>query len=211
MDYALILLDDPRPKVRRITLNRPDQRNPLSNALRTELFDALEAADRDEGVAVIVIRGAGSSFCAGYDLKTNVAEGQPWHSAGGLGNWPRHVVEGCFRMWDLATPLIAQVHGYCLAGGTELATGCNLVYVAEDANMLLTNDYPSVRSRSCILEVIRDSCRIRGNSLGSGSPEYGFRVIHADNVHRIPTVVCYLPCFGCRSDLIFSCQSIGLQ
>ena len=76
MDYALILLDDPRPKVRRITLNRPDQRNPLSNALRTELFDALEAADRDEGVAVIVIRGAGSSFCAGYDLKTNVAEGQ---------------------------------------------------------------------------------------------------------------------------------------
>ncbi len=144
MDYALILLDDPRPKVRRITLNRPDQRNPLSNALRTELFDALEAADRDEGVAVIVIRGAGSSFCAGYDLKTNVAEGQPWHSAGGLGNWPRHVVEGCFRMWDLATPLIAQVHGYCLAGGTELATGCDLVYVAEDAQI----GYPVVRSMS---------------------------------------------------------------
>ena len=144
MDYALILLDDPRPKVRRITLNRPDQRNPLSNALRTELFDALEAADRDEGVAVIVIRGAGSSFCAGYDLKTNVAEGQPWHSAGGLGNWPRHVVEGCFRMWDLAKPLIAQVHGYCLAGGTELATGCDLVYVAEDAQI----GYPVVRSMS---------------------------------------------------------------
>ena len=144
MAYEFIELDDPRAKVRRITLNRPTKRNPLSNALRTELFDALEAADRDEGVAVIVIRGAGSSFCAGYDLKTNVAEGQPWHTAGGLGNWPRHVVEGCFRMWDLATPVIAQVHGYCLAGGTELATGCDLVYVAEDAQI----GYPVVRSMS---------------------------------------------------------------
>ncbi len=144
MAYELIELDLPRPKVRRITLNRPTKRNPLSNALRTELFDALEIADRDEGIAVIVIRGAGSSFCAGYDLKSNVAEGQPWHTAGGLGNWPRHVVEGCFRMWDLATPVIAQVHGYCLAGGTELATGCDLVYVAEDAQI----GYPVVRSMS---------------------------------------------------------------
>lgn len=144
MDYELIIADNPRAKVRRITLNRPAKRNPLSNALRTELFDALEAADRDESVAVIVIRGAGPSFCAGYDLKTNVTEGQPWHTACGLGNWPRHVVEGCFRMWDLATPVIAQVHGYCLAGGTELATGCDLVYVAEDAQI----GYPVVRSMS---------------------------------------------------------------
>lgn len=144
MNYELILLDDPRPRVRRITLNRADKRNPLSNALRTELFDALDRADRDPAVAVTIIRGAGSSFCAGYDLKTNVAEGQPWHTAAGLGNWPRHVVEGCFHMWDLAKPLIAQVHGFCLAGGTELATGCDLVYVAEDAQI----GYPVVRSMS---------------------------------------------------------------
>jgi enoyl-CoA hydratase len=144
MSYELILVDDPRAKIRRITLNRPDKRNPLSNALRTELFDALEQADRDDNVAVIVLRGAGSSFSAGYDLKTDVHEGQPWHTAGGLGNWPRHVVEGCFRMWDLCKPLIAQVHGYCLAGATELATGCDLVYVAEDAQI----GYPPVRSMS---------------------------------------------------------------
>ena len=144
MPYELILIDEPRPKVRRITLNRPDKRNPLSNALRTELFDALERGDKDDAVAVTVIRGAGTSFCAGYDLKTDVHQGQPWHTAGGLGNWPRHVVEGCFRMWDLAKPVIAQVHGYCLAGGTELATGCDLVYVAEDAQI----GYPVVRSMS---------------------------------------------------------------
>ena len=95
-------------------------------------------------IAVTIIRGAGECFSAGYDLKSNVAEGQPFHTAGGLGNWPRHVVDGFFRMWDLAKPVIAQVHGYCLAGGTELATACDLVYVAEDAKI----GYPVVRAIS---------------------------------------------------------------
>jgi len=140
----LVIVDDPRPGVRRLTLNRPDKRNPLSNALRAELFAGLEAADRDESVRVMVIRGAGSCFSAGYDLKSNVAEDQPFYTAGGLGNWPRHVVEGFFRIWDLAKPVIAQVHGYCLAGGSELATACDLVYVAEDARI----GYPVVRSIS---------------------------------------------------------------
>lgn len=144
MSEPLVLIDDPAPGVRRLTLNRPDKRNPLSNALRTELFAALEAADVDDTVRVTIIRGAGSCFSAGYDLKTNVAEGQPFYTAGGLGNWPRHVVEGFFRIWDLAKPVIAQVHGYCLAGGTELATACDLVYVAEDARI----GYPVVRAIS---------------------------------------------------------------
>ncbi len=95
-------------------------------------------------IAVTIIRGAGECFSAGYDLKSNVAEGQPFHTAAGLGNWPRHVVDGFFRMWDLAKPVIAQVHGYCLAGGTELATACDLVYVAEDAKI----GYPVVRAIS---------------------------------------------------------------
>jgi len=144
MDYRNIIIDAPLPKVQRITLNRPAKRNPLSNALRTELFKALEAADNDPDIAVTIIRGAGECFSAGYDLKSNVAEGQPFHTAGGLGNWPRHVVDGFFRMWDLAKPVIAQVHGYCLAGGTELATACDLVYVAEDAKI----GYPVVRAIS---------------------------------------------------------------
>ena len=142
--YSKILVDDPRPRVRRVTLHRPAQRNPLSNELRAELFHALEMADRDPEIRVIVIRGAGPCFSAGYDLKSDVAEGQPFYTAGGLGNWPRHVVEGFFRIWDLAKPVIAQVHGYCLAGGTELATACDLVYVAEDAQI----GYPVVRSIS---------------------------------------------------------------
>lgn len=144
MSYQKILVDDPRPFVRRITLNRPEKRNPLSNELRAELFDALEAADRDDDVRVTIIRGAGPCFSAGYDLASDVSKGQPFYTAGGLGNWPRHVVEGFFHMWDLAKPVIAQVHGYCLAGGTELATACDLVYVADDAMI----GYPVVRSIS---------------------------------------------------------------
>lgn len=144
MDYEKILIDNPRDMVRRITLNRPDKRNPLSNQVRTEMFDALEAADQDDRVRVIVIRGAGPCFSAGYDLQSDVRKGQPYYTAGGLGNWPRHVVDGFFQMWDLAKPVIAQVHGFCLAGGTELATACDLVYVARDAKI----GYPVVRSIS---------------------------------------------------------------
>jgi len=144
MEYTKIILDRPLPFVQRITLNRPEKRNPLSNELRTQLFHALEQGDQDEDVRVTVIRGAGSCFSAGYDLQSNVAEDQPFYTAGGLANWPRHVVDGFLKMWDLAKPVIAQVHGYCLAGGTELATACDLVYVAEDAKI----GYPVVRSIS---------------------------------------------------------------
>lgn len=144
MSDGLIVIDEPRPLVRRLTLNRPEKRNPLSNQLRTELFDALEAADVDDSVRVTVIRGAGPCFSAGYDLASDVSKDQPFYTAGGLGNWPRHVVDGFFRIWDLAKPVIAQVHGYCLAGGTELATACDLVYVADDAMI----GYPVVRSIS---------------------------------------------------------------
>ena len=143
-DFKHILVDKPRPGVSRITLNRPESRNALNNTLRGELYGQLEANDRDADIRVTIMRGAGKAFCAGYDLKANNRADQPFHTAGGDGNWARHVVDGFFRVWDLAKPVIAQVHGYCLAGGTELATSCDLVYVAEDAAI----GYPVVRSMS---------------------------------------------------------------
>lgn len=141
-DEPILLTDSPAPGVRRLTLNRPDKRNALSNALRGELFAALEAADKDPEVRVIILRGAGKCFSSGYDL-AGVGE-LPFHTAGAQGQWARHVVEGCFRMWDLAKPIIAQVHGWCLAGGSELAFACDLVYIAEDAQV----GYPAVRTMS---------------------------------------------------------------
>ena len=140
----VLLTDDPAAKVRRLTLNRPDKRNALNDELRGALFDALREADRDRDVSVIVIRGAGTCFSAGYDLGAGGNHGVERSVATVDGWWSRHVVNNWFEMWDMATPIIAQVHGYCLAGGTELATACDLVYVAEDAQI----GYPPVRLMS---------------------------------------------------------------
>jgi len=139
-----VVVDDPAPAVRRLTLNRPKKRNALSHRLRGELFAALRAADADPDVRVVIIRGGGPCFSAGYDLAQDPSEPLPWGITRADGGWARHVLQGWFEMMDLATPVIAQVHGFCLAGGTELATACDLVYVAEDAQI----GYPPVRSMS---------------------------------------------------------------
>ena len=144
MTEPLVLADDPRPRVRRLTLNRPAKRNAMSNSVRRVLFDELRRADQDNDVHVIVIRGAGPSFCSGYDLSPEPDDPLPRPIATRDGFWSRHLVEGWFEMMDMATPIIAQVHGYCLAGGSELAAACDLVYVAEDA----TIGYPPVRTMS---------------------------------------------------------------
>jgi len=142
VSYTVIIVDDPAPGVRRVTLNRPEKRNALNYALRGEIITALREADADPEVKVSIVRGAGTCFSAGYDLGGgNEGQEMPWYTAGGDGQWPRHVTEGWMGIWDLAKPVIAQVHGYCLAGGSELATGCDLVYVADDAKM----GYPAVR------------------------------------------------------------------
>ena len=141
---ALVVADDPAPFVRRLTLNRPTKRNALSHGLRTALFDELRRADAEAEVRVVVIRGAGTNFSAGYDLAQDPAETPPWPISPADGAWARHVLAGWFEMMDLSVPIIAQVHGYCLAGGTELAAACDLVYVADDAQI----GYPPVRSMS---------------------------------------------------------------
>jgi enoyl-CoA hydratase len=142
VSYDLILIDDPAPRVRRITLNRPEKRNALNHKLRGEIISALREADGDPEVRVMIVRGAGKCFCAGYDLGGgNEGQELPWFSAPGDGQFQRNVTDGWMSIWDLAKPVIAQVHSYCLAGGSELATGCDMVFVAEDALM----GYPAVR------------------------------------------------------------------
>ena len=142
MDYTVVIVDDPAPGVRRVTMNRPEKRNALFHPLRGQILAALREADQDDSVRVTIVRGAGKSWSAGYDLGGgNEGLEMPYYTPGGSGQWPRHVTEGWMSIWDLAKPVIAQVHGYCLAGGSELATGCDLVYVAEDAQI----GYPAVR------------------------------------------------------------------
>ena len=142
MDYSVVLIDNPAPHVKRITLNRPEKRNALNHALRGELIHALQTGDDDPDVRAMIVRGAGKCFSAGYDLGGgNEGLEYPFFTAKGEGQWMRHVTEGWMGIWDLATVVIGQVHGYCLAGGSELATGCDLVYIADDARM----GYPAVR------------------------------------------------------------------
>ena len=143
MSEPVLLVDDPAPKLRRFTLNRPEKRNALNDALRGALFDALRAGDKDKNVSVMIIRGGGPCFSAGYDLGSANSDVERAISRAD-GWWSRHVVNNWFEMWDMTTPIIGQVHGYCLAGGTELATACDLVYVAEDAQI----GYPPVRLMS---------------------------------------------------------------
>ncbi|MBM3658419.1 MAG: enoyl-CoA hydratase [Actinobacteria bacterium] len=142
--YETILVDRPAPFVSRITLNRPDKRNAINTPMRAEMLAVLEANDGDDDVRVTVIRGGGACFSAGYDLGGGLMGAPPFHSAPGDGQWARQATETWFRFWDLAKPVIAQVHGYAIAGATELAQACDLVYVADDARI----GYPVVRAAS---------------------------------------------------------------
>jgi enoyl-CoA hydratase/carnithine racemase len=116
--------------VARIVLNRPDVRNALSRTLIDELAVALAAFEADAEARVIVLSGAGDkAFCAGADLKGVGDRGttlQARDSFAGLAK----ILE---TLPQMRTPVIAQVHGYALAGGCGLAVGCDLVIAADDA------------------------------------------------------------------------------
>jgi enoyl-CoA hydratase len=143
-EYELIEIDEPAEGVKRITLNRPDKRNAISTPLRNELLDALRAHDHDPDARITIIRGAGKCFSSGYDLGSALMEDAPFYSAPGDGQWARQANDTWFSVWDLAKPVIAQIHGYAIAGATELASACDLVYVADDAFV----SYPVVRVAS---------------------------------------------------------------
>jgi enoyl-CoA hydratase len=133
--FSTLLVDEPAPGVRRITLNRPDKRNAINNALRGELLQALREHDGDDAVRVSILRGAGPCFSSGYDLKSNLGADQPYFTSQVGMQWAKHVSEGWMSLWDLAKPVIAQIHGYAMAGGLELAGACDLAYAASDAKL----------------------------------------------------------------------------
>ena len=113
-----------------VTINRPAQRNALSPAVTLGLRAALRSVREDDGVRVVVLRGAGDrAFCAGADLSTLGA------GAGFLElHEARGEIAGVFEdLWSLGKPTIARVQGYALAGGFGLALACDLVVAADDA------------------------------------------------------------------------------
>ncbi|HWE68173.1 MAG TPA: crotonase/enoyl-CoA hydratase family protein [Acidimicrobiales bacterium] len=131
--------------VRRLTLNRPDQHNPLTPKSVREILQAVAAAEVDEQVRVLIIRSTGRSFSSGYGfVAEDVEPGDfaPHAAIEGDVTAMLALASGWAKLWDCAIPVIAQVQGNCLAGGTDLALHCDLVVAAEDARI----GFPPVRS-----------------------------------------------------------------
>ncbi len=129
-EEPILLVEDVGP-VRRLTMNRPKSLNALSGELIEAISTALAGAARDEGVRVVILRGAGRAFCAGYDLKEDAVGGAldsaAWHAE------LAHSTERMLELFDHPKPVIAQVHSYCLAGGTDLMLAADLCVCADDA------------------------------------------------------------------------------
>ncbi len=136
-------------RIARITLNRPEKRNALNLGIRRDIVEALRRAERDDDVSVVLIDASGPSFCAGYDLTPDdpaarVPDGgyvserlfDKWWD-----QWAANIVRDWLTIWDLLKPVVAKVHGYCLAGGTELMSMCDIAFVADDAVI----GYPPMR------------------------------------------------------------------
>ena len=117
----------------RIVLDRPAKLNALSGPLIAELLAALDAAVADPAVRVIVLEGAGRAFSSGYDLGEEVEGG-----VDGPVQWRALLaadVAATLRILDCPKPVIAQVHGYALAGGLEIAMACDLIVAAEGTRL----------------------------------------------------------------------------
>ena len=138
-EASSVLLVEQLGAVRRLTLNRPSRHNALSGELFDALLGELRAAALDQATSAVIIRGAGPSFSSGWDLSEKLS-----HTADPVGD--RLVLtDAAARMnsvWEFPLPLIAQVHGHCLAGAADLVLHCDLVVIARDAQF----GHPAVRS-----------------------------------------------------------------
>jgi enoyl-CoA hydratase len=127
-------------RIATLTLNRPERLNAIDDAMPGEIRAAVEAANADERVHVIVLQGAGRAFCAGYDLK-DYAEGShtanqpmPWDPMRDYAMMKRNT-EDFMSLWRSHKPTIAKVHGYAAAGGSDIALCCDLIVMADDAKI----------------------------------------------------------------------------
>lgn len=116
-----------------ITLNRPDKRNAIDTALKEALTGFLRQAEADDAVAVVVLRGAGKSFCAGADLSANPDRAK--RAGNGLGSYVYYTQTLDFHraIWGLKKPVIASVQGHALGAGCELAMMCDMTIAADTA------------------------------------------------------------------------------
>ena len=130
-----------------LTLNRPERLNAITPELAQDLRAALADANADDAVRVVRLRGAGRTFCAGYDIGWGSewmvhAEGdRPWDPMADLRNMNGFVQDTYMALWRSPKPVVAQVHGFCVGGGTDFALCSDLIVCAEDCRI----GYPPAR------------------------------------------------------------------
>ncbi|HUR90702.1 MAG TPA: crotonase/enoyl-CoA hydratase family protein [Ramlibacter sp.] len=135
--------DASNPRIARLLLNRPERLNAINDETPREIRAAVEWANANADVHVIVVEGAGKGFCGGYDL-TQFAEGeidhpcqqerQPWDPMDDYAFMKRNT-EDFMALWRSAKPTIAKVHGHAVAGGSDVALCCDLLVMAHDARI----------------------------------------------------------------------------
>lgn len=139
-------------RIARIVLNRPEVMNAIDDELPGELADCVARANGDPSVHVIVLSGNGSGFCAGYDLKFyaegngsgNVTQEMPWDPMKDYAFMMRNT-ELFMSLWRSYRPVICKVHGYAVAGGSDIALCSDIVVMADDAQI----GYMPVRVWGC--------------------------------------------------------------
>jgi enoyl-CoA hydratase len=130
-----------------LTLNRPARLNAITAELAEDLRAALAAANADDQVRVVRLRGAGRAFCAGYDIGWGSAsmvgaEGdRPWDPMADLRTMNAFVQDTYMALWRSPKPVVCQVHGFCVGGGTDFALCSDLIVCAEDCRI----GYPPAR------------------------------------------------------------------
>jgi len=130
------IVDD---RLARITLNRPERLNAINRAMPGEIQAAVAEANRDARVHVIVLRGAGRAFCAGYDLDWGTrVESQAQDQAGGVWDPVQDLrvmganVKAYMSLWESPKPVVAGIHGYCVGGGTDLVLCADQIIATDD-------------------------------------------------------------------------------
>ena len=126
--------------VRSIVLTRAEEYNTITPALRDELAAAIDDADADPEVRVMLLRAEGPAFCAGYGLDWSIPAqprtdtGRVWDSVGDYGMISRFV-DTYLKLWYASKPTIAAVHGWCIGGGTDLVLCADMIVAAEGAKL----------------------------------------------------------------------------
>lgn len=149
--YTTIDYDDVGVPVARITLNRPDKRNPIGPLTIGELLHALEAARENEAARVVVLTGAGSAFSAGGDLGSFSGTSEPRSPIR-----PRSLTELFPTMHALGKPIIAMVNGPAMGGGLGLVTACDVVVASDQATFGLPEIKVGLWPMMVMAEVVRN-------------------------------------------------------